>query len=120
MKKPYVKKYKKVFEFSVMLVDGKYIRENIDIEFTNCAQHYQFDFIPKNEFWIDKNRIPGEEDYYIKSMLIMNRLLAQSVKHRKAVKIADKTEKALRQQSDYTKQYEPLKKSKKKLIDFIH
>ncbi|VVB77586.1 Uncharacterised protein [uncultured archaeon] len=53
MKKPYIKKIGKIGGFDVWYVDGKYIRENIDEEFTNFSANYLFNFIPKNEFWID-------------------------------------------------------------------
>src|SRR3989344_4485112 len=56
MKKPYIKKYCKISKFSVFIVDGAYIREFIDEEFTNFGQHFRFKFIPKNEFWIDKKK----------------------------------------------------------------
>ena len=60
MKKPYIKKYGKVSGFKIYLVDGKYIRSNMDEEFTNCGQHYQFKFIPKDE--LGKKR--GKEILY--------------------------------------------------------
>lgn len=119
-RKLYWKKYKEVSGFTVWLVDGKYIREHLDIEFTNCAQHYQFRFIPKNEFWIDKHRIHGEEKYYISSMLLMNKLLAKGIKHKEAVKIADKQERKERMRSKFAKKYSFVGSSKKKLINLIH
>ena len=33
----------------VWVVDGAYIRNHIDEEFTNFGQHYSFPYIPKNE-----------------------------------------------------------------------
>ncbi len=120
LKKLYWKKYKEILGFIVWLVDGKYIREHLDIEFTNCAQHYQFHFIPKNEFWIDRFRIAGEEKYYINSMLLMNKLLARGIKHKEAVKIADKQERQERLKSKFAKRYSVLRGNKKKLINFIH
>ena len=78
MKKPYIKKYKQVSKFTVWIVDGKYIRTNIDEEFTNFGHHLIFSFIPKNEFWIDHEFGESEEaQYYIDHMLIENRLMAQ-------------------------------------------
>ncbi len=54
MKKPYIKKFVEISHFKVWIVDGKYVRDNIDEEFNNYGQHYQFKFIPEKEFWIDR------------------------------------------------------------------
>jgi len=91
-KKVYVRKICDVDVFSVWIVDGEYIRTEIDEEFTNYGQHYRFLFIPENEFWIDRESTPGEEGYYIDSMLVMNRLLAKGVSHDEAVRRADVVE----------------------------
>ena len=101
MKKPYLKKYAGLKGFTVWIVDGKYIRDNIDEEFTNCGQHYGFRFIPKNEFWIDKERAPGEEKYYIDSMLSMNSLMSKGVSQDKAIKISDALEIKERRKSKF-------------------
>lgn len=87
MKKPYIEKYSKVGKFTVWIVDGPYIRENIDEEFTSYGQHYRFKFIPENELWIDKRHgKKGEEKYYIHSMLMMDKLLKSGVSHKEAVR----------------------------------
>ncbi|MCX6746611.1 MAG: hypothetical protein NTU63_00565 [Candidatus Pacearchaeota archaeon] len=96
MRKPYLKKFSKISRFTVWIVDGKYIRANIDREFTNFGQHYMFNFIPKSEFWIDWQRVPGEEKFYIDSMLTINRLLAKGMNRKDAIKIADQKEKSER------------------------
>lgn len=67
--KPYIKKYGVAKDFVVWIVDGRHIRANMDEEFTNFGQHYMFNFIPKNEFWIDKKY--GDESeikYFIDHM----------------------------------------------------
>lgn len=119
MKKPYIKRLPEISGFKVWIVDGEYIRENMDEEFTNFGQHYLFGFIPKNEFWIDKERVPGEEKYYINSMLTINRLLAKGVSRGEAIKIADKEERSEREKSQLKKRIK-LKKYPEKLIDSVH
>jgi len=119
MKKPYIKKFSKISKFDVWIVDGKYIRDNIDEEFTNYGQHYRFDFIPENEFWIDKERVEGEEKYFIDSMLITNRLMAQGVSHKEAVKAADNIEKRERAK-DYLMKKGKTKQGTKEEIVTIH
>jgi len=127
LKKPYYELYKKISDFKVWLVDGEYIRNNIDIEFTNYARcsgwsgykkSKSFNYIPKNEFWIDKYRIPGEEEYYIQSMLLMTQLLGKGINRKKAIKIADKKEIDLRKKNKTDQKYFKLKKDK--VIDNIH
>ena len=120
LKKPYIKKFSKISDFTVWIVDGKYIRSNIDEEFTNCGQHHQFHYIPKNEFWIDKERIPGEEKYYIDSMLTVDRLLKKGLSHKEATKIADRLEKRERAKSELMKKRGKLKKYSKELTDSVH
>jgi hypothetical protein len=120
MKKPYIKKYSEISGFKVFIVDGEYIRDKLDEEFTNFGQHYQFDFIPKNEFWIDKERVGWEYKYYINSMLTINRLLKKGVNYRKAIKIADKEERSERAKSGLMKRRIKLKKYPEKLIQSVH
>jgi len=120
MKKPYIKKFSKLSNFTVWIVDGKYIRDNIDEEFTNYGQHYRFNFIPMNEFWIDKERKSGEEKYYIDSMLVMNRLMAKGVSHDEAVKKADTVERKERAKSNLMKKEVAVKKHEEELLKIIH
>lgn len=120
MKRPYIKKFVEISHFKVWIVDGKYIRDNIDEEFNNYGQHYQFNFIPEKEFWIDKERAPGEERFYIDSMLVMNRLISKNVPHDEAVKMADKIELRERSKSRLMKKEMSLINKKEELIKSIH
>ena len=47
------------------IVDGSFVRRNLDINFTNFGQHYRFSFIPEREFWIDKEANPNERRFFI-------------------------------------------------------
>ncbi len=99
--KPYVKKIDTISRFTVWLVDGKYIRENIDEEFTNFGQHYRFKFIPLDEFWIDHERTPIEIHFYVHHLLIENRLMAKGISYDKAIDKADTAEKRERRKTDF-------------------
>jgi hypothetical protein len=92
MKQPYLEEFTKVSGFTVWIVDGNYIRSNIDIEFTNFGQHLRFDFIPANELWIDKEHAPGEGSFFIAHMLIENQLMKQGMGYDEALDEADKVE----------------------------
>lgn len=121
MKRPYLKKYKNINGFAVWIVDGTYIRRNIDEEFTNFGQHYKFDFIPKNELWIDKeNGKISEKKYYINTMITINKLMARGMKRAKAIKIADKNEKLERRKELYYKRKITFNDSYDKKIKRIH
>jgi len=119
MKKPYLKKFTEIEDITVFIVDGEYIRGNINEEFTNYGQHYKFPFIPENEFWIDDAGEVGEERYYIDSMLIIHRLLEEGISHDEAVKKADMIERRERAKSEIMKKIIKIK-DKEKLIKKIH
>lgn len=101
IQKPYIKKMDTISKFTVWSVDDKYIRENIDEEFANFGQHYRFQFIPLNEFWIDHERTPGEEYFFIHHLLIENRLMAKGMDYDKAIEKADLAEKRERRKVDF-------------------
>jgi len=98
-KKIYSKKEGTISDFEVWIVNGEYIRKNICEDFVNLGQHYALKFIPKNEFWISKEVVPGEEWFYIAYLLTENRLMAKGMTHKKASEIADKAEKRERRKS---------------------
>lgn len=120
LKEIYLSKFSRVSGFKVWIVNGKYVRDNLDIEFTNYGNNSQFKFIPADEFWIDKERNPGEEEYFIKSMLVMNRLLSKGIKSKDAVKIVNRIEKMERSKSKLISHEIKSRKGKKDSIKKIH
>jgi len=123
IKKPHIKRELEIAGFVVWVVDGKYIRENIDEEFNNFGQHYQFKFIPKKEFWIDKEHSggEGEKKFYIHTMLAMDNFLSNGISHRKAAEIVGILEKEERAKSAYFKRsFKSRYKSKEREINKIH
>ncbi len=103
MNKPYEKKIQTVADFDVWFVDGKHIREKIDEEFTNFGQHFRFRFIPRHEFWIDQERTPGEEHFFVDHLLLENRLMAGGMPYDQALEKADRRELKERRKVDYIK-----------------
>lgn len=97
MEKPYLHKLCDIFDFSVWIVDGKYIRANIDKEFSNFGQFYHFKYIPKNEFWLDKEYSPGEEKYFIDNLFVEHRLMKKGKNYLEASTKADFVEKRERE-----------------------
>jgi len=112
-KKPYIKKICDVEGFHVWYVNGYWIRKHLEKEFTNFSQHYQFKFIPKNEFWIDQEQGKKETKYFIGTLLLMNRLLSQGLTRKQANKLASSVETAER---DKSKSIIKLKSSKNKEV----
>lgn len=119
MNKPYMKKFSSINHFDVWLVDGPYVRAHFDNEFTNFAQHYRFEFIPENEFWIDHERVPGEENFFIHHMIIEHRLMAQGLSYEQALAKADAAELRQRRKVDFIKQEHKVQPDKQ-LINKIH
>ncbi|MEM7825023.1 MAG: hypothetical protein QXO27_03560 [Candidatus Aenigmatarchaeota archaeon] len=116
--KPYIKKFCKISNFTVWIVDGKYIRKHIDKEFTNFGQHFRFKFIPENEFWIDKKYgDKGEEQYFIEHMLIEHNLMKEGKSYDEAAKEALTVVSQKRNESLKTRDKEDiLKKVYKRLL----
>jgi hypothetical protein len=94
--KPYIRMSGQVDGFNVWVVDGCYVREKLDEEFTNFGQHYEFPVIPAAEFWLDEENSPGEQKFFIDHLLIEYRLMAGGMDYDRALDEADKAEKAER------------------------
>ena len=120
MKKPYIKKLINVSGFNVWIVDGEYVRDNLDKEFTNFAQPFDFKFIPKNEFWIDKEHSGNESRFFIAHMLAEHKLMSEGKKYSVAKKYADKIERKERANSKLYKNAHKKMKHKRELLKKIH
>jgi hypothetical protein len=90
--KVYVKKKEEIGKFMVWIVDGDFIRSNIEEEFTNFACHYQFSFIPKNEIWLDKQSSADESNFYIDRLLYQIRLIEGGMPYDKSYDLAERKE----------------------------
>jgi hypothetical protein len=116
--RPYLKKYGRAASFAVWIVDGKYIRTHVDEEFTNFGQHFRFPFIPKSEFWIDKEHGAGEEEFFIDHLLVENRLMAAGMKYDQAIARADRIERKERHKTRLVRRLTGL--DRKHLLRRIH
>jgi hypothetical protein len=103
LKPAYLEKIGQRGHISIWLVDGSYIRTNIDEEFTNFGQHYRFTYIPKDEFWIDQGASSEEQRIYIDHLLVEHRLMEKGVPYDQALDAADRTERAERKKAGYAK-----------------
>lgn len=106
MDKPYLKKFSEIEGITVWIVDGYYIRRFIDIHypkdergtynFNNFGQHYRFNFIPENEFWIDRQAESGEEQYFIQHLLAEYKLMKEGKNYYDATTAGDHAEQEMR------------------------
>lgn len=99
LKPPYLKKAGQRGRISVWIVDGTYVRTHIDEEFTNYGQHYNFKYIPKEEFWIDREGKPDELKFFVDHLLVEHRLMESGVPYDQALVAADKAELAERKRA---------------------
>ena len=100
MKQPYLEKIGQRGDVAVWSVDGIYVRRNLDEEFTNFGQHYRFECIPENEFWIDRESILDEQQFYIDHLLMEYHLMKKGVPYVKALEFADRKERSERKKVD--------------------
>lgn len=116
MDKPYIRKFEEIAGFTVWIVDGRHIRDNIDVEFTNYGQHLRFKFIPEKEFWIDEEHGgEGEEKYFIEEMLVENRLMADGMKYEQAVEKAERVER--KERNKHERVIRGIRKINKEVMD---
>ncbi len=99
MKFPYLKKIGQRGRISIWIVEGSSVRTHIDEEFTNYGQHYNFKYIPKDEFWIDQENSPDEQKFFIDHLLVEHRLMEKGVPYDQALEAADKAERAERRRA---------------------
>ena len=89
----YLGKYGK---FTVWLVEGSYVRKNIDEEFSNFGHHYSYSEIPKGELWLDYETDPDERKFYIGHMRVEYNLREKGVDEETARKRANAHERRQR------------------------
>ncbi len=99
LKPPYLKKAGERGPITIWTVDGSYVRTHLDEEFTNYGQHYAFECIPENEFWLDREAKEDEQRFFIDHLLVEHKLMARGIPYDQALEAADKVEKAERRRA---------------------
>ncbi len=121
LEKPYIKKLETLDEFEVWQVDGKYIRDKVDREFTNFGQHYNFRFIPLHQFWIDKQYGNDETKYFVDHMMVEWQLMKGGMEYDDALSKADRLEKRERAKSElFQKATKEIEVEQKEIPKEIH
>src|SRR5438105_15663876 len=93
---PRVKYLGKRGDLAVWLVDGSYVRKNIDEEFSNFGHHYTFTEIPKRELWLDSETDPDEQKFYIGHLRVEYHLREKGIDDDAARKRANAHERRMR------------------------
>lgn len=119
-KRVYYKKIAKLNKHSVWLVNGELIRRDIEEDFVNFDQYFHLNFIPKDEFWIDKESPKHEWHYFIDHLRIENRLMSRGISYSKALKIADKLEERERKKSILVRRIRKKHLQKQEIVNKIH
>lgn len=86
-------------DLTVWEVDGEKIREKLDIEFPNFAMWPDFDYIPKNELWLDVEKDPDERQFFIDHMLAQWIVLKSGGDNGRAVSKAYRVERSERRKA---------------------
>jgi hypothetical protein len=92
LKPVYLEKVGQRDSIEIWIVDGTYIRDHLNEEFTNFGQHYAYDFIPENQFWLDKEAVNDEQKFYIDHLLVEHKLMSEGMPYDDALETADKVE----------------------------
>lgn len=98
-KEIYIKKIGRRGEIKIWRVDGAKVRRDLDIDFNNYGQHSRFSFIPKYEFWIDREAAPNELPFFIEHLLTEWKAVENGVSFNKAMEVANRKEQSEREKT---------------------
>lgn len=87
-KKVHSKLLGKAGKLSVWLINGRLVRSDFDINFTEGGHDRVYNYVPKNEVWLDDDIIPAERTYVLLHELFerlqMGKGLTYNQAHRRA------------------------------------
>lgn len=117
--KIYIKKIDKIGDYEVWLVDGSYVRKVINENFVEYDYHFNHNFIPKNEFWIDEQTNHNEWKFFIDRMFFEQGLVRVGESNKEASEIGAILEKKERKEDLKRNHSDALKKDRSELLDKI-
>jgi hypothetical protein len=80
----------------VWLVDGWYVRDLLDIDFTQGGHHWRYKFIPENEIWIDDALRVEERRFVIMHEALERWVMQKGAEYEVAHELASQVEKIAR------------------------
>jgi hypothetical protein len=97
VRSPYRRLLTQVDGVDVWRVDGRRVRDEIDVEFTNGAHAYVRSYVPEHEVWIDREAPgSGEWEAWAAHQLAERALMARGVPYLAALRRANRVERAAR------------------------
>jgi hypothetical protein len=81
----------------IWIVDGAYVRKNIDEEFSNFGHHFSIPKIPLDEIWLDREGHPNEQRFFIAHATVERRAMLDGKTYDQARQLACDVEYRLRQ-----------------------
>lgn len=84
----------------IWIVDGAYIRKNIDEEFSNFGHHFSIREIPIDEIWLDREAHPDEQRFFIAHAVVERRAMSEGKSYDEARQLACDAEYRLRQHTE--------------------
>lgn len=97
---PYLEFITDIDQFGLWRVDGGWIRKELEPNFTDFGEHYDFPkLIPQTEFWVDREILPRELPFFVDHMLMEYWQCYKGTPFDKALEMADRFERAERMRS---------------------
>lgn len=96
---PYLRFVRQDGAVSIWIVDGAYVRKNIDEEFSNFGHHFSLPKIPRGEIWLDQEADPDEQAFFLRHAMVERRLMAAGKDYDTARLAACAAERRLRERS---------------------
>ncbi len=84
----------------IWIVDGAYIRKNIDEEFSNFGHHFSIEEIPIDEIWLDREAHPDEQRFFIAHAVVERRAMVEGRSYDQAREMACDAEYRLREHTN--------------------
>ncbi|MDQ7779305.1 MAG: hypothetical protein RDV41_06300 [Planctomycetota bacterium] len=98
-KRLYVRRLEQMEEaggVQVWLINGKAVREVLDLEFVQGGHEYVYTYVPANEVWLDDDLIPEELPHVLLHEIVERNLMAKGMSYGRAHYYALRKEKEAR------------------------
>jgi hypothetical protein len=123
MRKPYLAHLGEFAGVRCFLVDGTWVRNKRDVDFTNGAHHYTRPYIPEDEIWVDREA-PGADElgFLVRHQFRERELMLSGLSYLQALDRANRSERRERR-SRLTQPRLPLARARRsvrrELIGFL-
>lgn len=92
-RKPYLTRLAHLPDVTCWLVDGCFIRNRRDVDFTNGAHHFTRPYVPVDEVWVDREAPgAGELEFLVRHQVRERELMLAGLPYLRALKLANRHE----------------------------